>query len=285
MLILAASAQAAMSLLVNGVLFRGSVGHALLEVNRTTGGLVQATLVGSCFNLAVICLIIFAFGRLGAKDVGWRARALGPGMVATMAFWTVMQGILATVQMLRLGGFAFANEWSNPGMVIGALLAQLLGNALTEETVFRGFFLPQLHRKASRHFGKGLSAAIALIGSQALFALHHIPNRIFREQFAWSELFADQLMLLVAGLVFAAVYLSTRNLFVSVGLHSLANTPTSLVVDSLAMIHFIWFGLVLLVVILWQLGRRFRARVRVANQDPGAGLASPRAEEPWHLEG
>jgi membrane protease YdiL (CAAX protease family) len=69
--------------------------------------------------------------------------------------------------------------------------------------------------------------ALALLISQGLFALSHIPNRIYLGMKP-NEIAVDLLMLLGWGTLYTIVYLRTDNLFIVVGIHALGNTPTTL---------------------------------------------------------
>ena len=80
------------------------------------------------------------------------------------------------------GGPFDANPLWNRGatVVTGALIAQLLGNALYEEITFRGFLLPQLYLKLERWQDRpALRIACAVLLSVAMFALIHIPIRLW----------------------------------------------------------------------------------------------------------
>ena len=226
-LALTAVAYAVTSLFVNGVLFqRGQAGAALDWVYSATGGLVNGTLVGGLCVLGTSVFIIVGLGQLRASDIGWRVRDVGSGLLVALALWVIIQGAQALLLVFR-GDFTLHEAWkqSGPAGVLGGVLGQLLGNALAEETIFRGFFLPQFYLKATRVFRRGTALTIALLGSQLLFAVSHLPNRFFVMGTTGLDILWDQLGLMAAGLVLAAVYLLTRNLFFAVGLHVLQNTP------------------------------------------------------------
>ena len=126
------------------------------------------------------------------------------------------------------GSVALSAEWVNPAFMVGLVLTQIFGNALFEEIAYRGFMFPQLYLRMT-----GLRArpwarlALALLISQGLFALSHIPNRIYLGMTP-SEIALDLLMLLGWGTLYTLIYLRTDNLFIVVGIHALGNTPTTL---------------------------------------------------------
>lgn len=134
--------------------------------------------------------------------------------------------------------------------------------------MFRGFFLPQFYLQALARFRPAAALLLALLGSQALFALNHIPNRLFVNIRAVDESPGNQLELIVAGLTFSAVYLVTRNIFICVGLHWLFNQPARLLpVPFSPGVKIVWYTLVLILLLLWPLASRFRARRRTSTSE------------------
>lgn len=253
LLALAATAQSVSSVVINAA-FQGSIRAFLFDLRAATGGLIGPTLVANLVPLAfVIGLVLFAVGRFAPADVGWVPAKLLPALLLTLGFWLVAQLILAVLLLLGGGSLSFHPAWTHPGtgFVLGGVLGQLFGNALTEETVFRGFFFPQLFKK----FGKKLSPAWALVAaalvSQILFALHHIPNRLFVKSYEASQLLPDQLRLVFLGLIFVAIYGVTQNLWLAVGIHALANDPAPLVQVADGVVAAVWFALALALVLLW----------------------------------
>ena len=88
---------------------------------------------------------------------------------------------------------------------------------------YRGFYLSQfyIHNQASVERER---ISWALLYMSCLFAVSHIPNRIFTGSFGNFPL--DFILLFTWGLFFAAVYLVSGNLFLVVGIHALMNQPT-----------------------------------------------------------
>ena len=253
--------------LLNFVGGQFAVREALGAVERATGGLVQGPLVAGPFYFVIMGAVIFGVGRLRGSDVGWRLTAAVPALLVTLAFWAAMQPALALWVVLSGDQFRWNEAWSErgAGWFAGQLLAQLLGNALLEETVFRGFFLPQFCLKASAHFRPAAALLVVLVGSSVLFALTHIPHRLFFLRWPAEELLHDQLKPLLAGLTYGTLYLVTRNIFICVGLHSLFNQPARLLpVPFSPGVEIVWYGLVLVLLVAWPIGRRFRGRRRAS---------------------
>ncbi len=256
-LALAAAATLVGSVLVNGVVFQGRVRGGLSALQSATGGLVEPTLPGSLAGFALFALIVFGVGRLGCRDVGWNVVAIAPALLVTLGVWLAMQAVLLVIALRDGAPLALHEAWTarGAGYVLGALLAQLLGNALVEETEFQGFFLSQFFHKARRTSRELAALVLALLGSQALFALVHVPNRVFVKGVTGTDLLTDLAGTAVLGLLFAVVYLVTGNLFVSVGIHALRNAPTPLVHTPAGRTDAVWFGLTVALVLVWLVGK------------------------------
>lgn len=202
--------------------------QTLAALERASGGWLSVTLIAS----ASIGLVQLAIIRLGGRqrwaDIGWRRGLLGPALLATAGLWLVMQ--LATVLAAAWNGqpLVLRDAWAaGLGLALGPLLAQLLGTALMEESVFRGYLWPQLVRRFSGSLSPRAARWSGLLASQALFGLLHVPIRIYGGASS-GEVAGMVLMLFVIGLVFALIYAATGNLFVAVGVHALGNAPTLL---------------------------------------------------------
>jgi hypothetical protein len=155
------------------------------------------------------------------------------GVALTAVAWLVMQFVVAW-PLLRAGEpLELDPVWVSAGVLagVGPLVGQLLGNALYEEVVFRGFLLVQLHKWARRRLPDmpELALGLALVSSQLLFAIVHIPNRIVSHGVAPGALAPALVLPFLVGILLGLVYYRTGNLFVAIGLHAFMNTPTLLV--------------------------------------------------------
>jgi hypothetical protein len=206
----------------------------LAPISRATGGLVTATLLLYVPPIAVVIGgLLLWLGGLRLWDLGLRRRDLSIGVALTAVAWLVMQLVVAW-PLLRAGEpLELDQAWVSAGVLagVGPLVGQLLGNALYEEVVFRGFLLVQFHKWARRRLPDmpGVALFLGLIGSQLLFALVHIPNRIVSHGVAPSALAPALVLPFLVGILLGLVYYRTGNLFVAIGLHAFMNTPTLLV--------------------------------------------------------
>ena len=215
-----------------------AVANLLLFANRvfqplsaSTGGILTGTLV---VGLGMILLLIYGvclrLGRLRPYDIGWIPAHLRSGIIFTLTLWAAAQVVHLSAGLAAQGSIALAPsvESQGFGVLLGILIGQLFGNALFEELAYRGFLFPQLYL---RIHGSGerpwMRFVITLLISQALFALVHIPNRLYMGM-TLSELSPDLAMLIGWGVLFTLVYLRTDNLFIVTGIHALGNAPTTL---------------------------------------------------------
>jgi membrane protease YdiL (CAAX protease family) len=173
--------------------------------------------------------VIFGLGRLRPADVGLRRNKLGEGMIVTVIVWSLMQLIEVVGDIVTTSRVTIAPSWTRNG--IGSTLAwtaaMFLGAALYEEIAYRGFLFPQLYLKIG-----GTSRArfwIALLFSQVVFAVSHIPAHVALRHLSGSALWTTVALQGIVGVMLVLLYLRTRNLWISIGLHGLANAPTSLV--------------------------------------------------------
>jgi len=247
----------AVAAFVNLLFFRLDSPQVIVDA---TLGLVDWTLMGSAMVLLVVVGgVIFGLGRLRPAEVGLIAAKLPEAIVVTVLLWIVTQALLVTGAWLSMGEVPINPRWAERGItvVIGALLAQLFGNALAEEIIYRGFLLPQTWLKL--HGGllarPGWRLVLAVLISQSVFALSHIPNRIFNGMTP-AEMLPDMVMLLVFGAYYAFIYLRMGNLFIAVGVHALANAPTSIVQSDLPAP--LLMVLALIVALAWPKVRRGR---------------------------
>ena len=142
-----------------------------------------------------------------------------------MLLWLAAQAVVLLINGVN-GDIHFDPAWSERGVttMLGALIAQLAGNAFFEEVNCRGFYLSQLYLKIRTPDERDRRwwAIFSMLG---LFVLSHIPNRIFNG-YSLADIPLDFVLLFCYGLFFTAVYLISGNLFLAIGVHALLNGPT-----------------------------------------------------------
>jgi membrane protease YdiL (CAAX protease family) len=165
--------------------------------------------------------------------VGLDLTRLWPAVKLILLFWITCQ-ILHLVISLSLGKSIEMNQaWESENwrFALSDWLGQLFGNCPFEEVFFRGFLLPQCLLLAMHwlpELKRWKHLAIALLVSQGFFGFSHIFFNIQSSEGQW--LLIAQF---VFGLLFAAVYLRTGNLFLAIGVHALINNPAPLLSDPL----------------------------------------------------
>ena len=214
----------AVNFLVVFVLFPSGV---LRVLARPTGGLVSATLMANAVLLVGVLGVLRWRSDLDAADVGLSARGFLAGATVTVLLWAGIN-LFQALWGLRVDASVQANpDWARLGAsrTVGIFLAQLLGNALLEEILFRGVLFEQLHvRLLNRGTGATRSLLLALAVSQALFALIHVPLRL-SSGMPLDALPGELALLFGLGVLLALLYWRTANLYVCIGVHALSNAP------------------------------------------------------------
>lgn len=206
----------------------------MVWLSSATGGIVDGTLVaGVTLQLVLFPIFLFWLGRLRPKDVGLDLPRLWPAVKLICFVWITCQILHLAISFSLGKSIEINTAWrtENSRFAMSEWLGQLFGNCPFEEILFRGFLLPQclllaMHWLPESKPWKHL--AIAMLLSQGYFALGHVIFNMKNPEGQW---------LLIAqfifGLLFAAVYLRTGNLFIAIGVHVLVNNPAPLLSDSL----------------------------------------------------
>lgn len=214
------------STLINLVIFSSNI---LGIFPAMTCGLINETLLVNLMLIAGLgYLLMVRLGRLSWADLGVRKSRLAAGITATLTLWFAKEIINMAVSLLLSGRINWSMNWEVYGtpVLIGTFVSQVFGNALYEELAFRGFLVPQIRKKIPAGIW---STVIAVLVSQTLFGLIHIPNRLY------SGVEPDQMLLsiimpAILGIFFSVVYLVTDNLFFAIGVHTLNNIPMNVAV-------------------------------------------------------
>ncbi len=261
-LIAVAAAHVASAPFFNFVVFPR---HWLSPLSHATVGLISVTLQANLIIIAVVVFgLIFVAAGLRPADVGWRRNKLPAAILFTLGLWAVANLLVIAGAEFQGLPLAFDESWTKARLsrTFGAFIAQIFGNALGEETIFRGFLTVQL-MLILRPLGKAAAATIAVIVVQTLFASIHIP--MLREHgVSWTEILETLPMLGLAGIGLAIIYFATGNLFVAVGTHALMDAYMLIPHDSFQFadnFDFVYLGLGLLAALLWRFAiPRFRPR-------------------------
>lgn len=211
-------------------------------------------------------LVFSLLGGLRWTDVGWRASALVPALIVVGLFWLGSQGSLWFAYEAYGGEPTWGWRWRGQGgSVLAGLHAQLLGNSLVEETLFRGFLLPQVYLRFAPSRSM-VALIVALLATLVLSVLIHVPNYVYEGQLVGVELREALFFVFRFQLALALVFLVTRNLFICVGLHAVWNARPTLIDASWQHLDWSWWFWTGLLLVGWgacspRLRRRMTAQV------------------------
>ncbi len=232
----------------------------ILYIPRITTHDFPVYLVGL---IVIVGGLYFGVARLRPRDVGLRRSTFLPGLAWTLVAWLTIQVIAGAADLLAFGHLTLNATWRVYSVVavLGIFLFdQLLGNSLFEEIVWRGFLLPQLALKFERRMRRpAVRWTAAILVSQALFALYHIPIQIYDGEPLASLPFALGPIWII-GILLAVVYLLSGNLYLVIGLHALSDLPLLLFAVPAPLNQFIsvlpLLGCVCALVVRWAWGKR-----------------------------
>ena len=240
------------NLLVVFVLFPSG---ALGILSGPTAGLVSSTLLANTMMLAIVVGFLHLVGGLSAGDLGLRSTHLPIALGITFALWLGLNLLQMAYSLGKHIPVAVNPDWEKLGAprMLGILLGQILGNALFEEIMFRGFLFQQMRLRLLRAGRKPMTALmLGLVTSQVIFAAIHVPLRL-KSGMALSDLPTELALLFMLGVLLALLYWRTGNLFVAVGIHALSNAPLLAVQEQvdLSTNGAIAAGASLIVMLLW----------------------------------
>lgn len=197
---------------------------AFKPLYKFSHGLLHPTLQGNLISLLIFGFIIFKAGKLRPKDILLTRENFKSGLKWGLIIWLVLQ-VLVLLYHLYSGRPVVAVEQSRQSL--GVLAGQLFGNALLEEMLYRGILLWQIYLLFRKKYAHAGALIFALLISQSIFSLIHIPNRILVKETGFST--GDFIRLMLMGIVFALIYLRTANFTFAVIVHSLLNYPTVII--------------------------------------------------------
>ena len=187
--------------------------------------LIEPDLLANIFILLLELIVILGVIRVRPNQVRTDRWQTGHGLVFA----------LACVDLLLIAYPFFAFSSSQPPQLetyittfwIGRFLTFTLGVALSEEVLYRGFFLGQFYQHIELE-NKDNRLALALLTSQALFAIIHIPARVMTWGTEPDKLPLELFSLFGMGLAYAFIYLRTRSLVAAIVAHALVDLIVSL---------------------------------------------------------
>lgn len=214
-----------------------------------SGGLLHRTLI---LNVLLMLIAVYGFlvlkEKLQWKDFGIVGGKLPIAIVVGLITWLLVQMIDGIASYIYTGSIQLEPKWSTDSLgLIGLLIGMLFGTALYEEIGYRGFLLVQFRMKMEEVTrNRILEIVLALIASQTLFTLLHIPWQVFNQGWTTTVLFDLLFSVFMNGIIYGLLYLRTENLFFVMFVHAFGNAPTSLFISYLGSSN-----ILLLLAIVW----------------------------------
>jgi uncharacterized protein len=191
----------------------------------TSQDLIEPDLLANVGILVLELIVILGVIRVRPNQVRTDRWQTGHGLVFA----------LACVDLLLIAYPFFAFSTNQPPQLetyittfwLGRFLTFTLGVALSEEVLYRGFFLGQFYQHIELE-NKDNRLALALLTSQALFAIIHIPARVMTWGTEPDRLPLELFSLFGMGLAYSFIYLRTRSLVAAIVAHALVDLIVSL---------------------------------------------------------
>jgi membrane protease YdiL (CAAX protease family)/uncharacterized RDD family membrane protein YckC len=202
------------------------------SVEVFSGGLIHRTLILNAFLILIAVYgVLILRGKFQWEDFGLDTRKMPTALVIGLATWLLIQFIEGILGYIHTGVTEIDYRWNTDSLgLIGLLIGMLFGTALYEEVGYRGFLLVQLGMKMeSTTENKYAQIILALLISQFLFTLLHIPWIVLNQGWTISVLVDLIFSVFLNGVIYCLLYLRTENIFFVIIVHALGNAPTSLI--------------------------------------------------------
>ena len=243
-LIVAIVLQCAFSPIAQFVLFPSGVLHAIKNI---TGGVLHQTFLAYVILALFMGFFLCYLGGLRTKDFALFRLKLLPALGYMLVAWMLIQ-----ISPLLLGyGLEIQASWSEDSIFLRRFsrffFGQLIGNALYEELFYRAFLISQFTLLFRKKCSLIIAILLAILCSQLIFAVLHIPVRIVGGV-PMELMVANIASTFMIGLIFVCIFLLTKNILATAGLHALWNASPNLFEHSSG--SFGTKGLVIILVII-----------------------------------
>lgn len=195
------------------------------SVYKKSNFLLNGTFQANFLSFILFSILFFYFGKLNFSSLHLNVKKVLIGVVLTIVIWLVPT-LVSIVYSLSNTDIEF---YQYLRILSSKFIAQFFGNTLNEEFIFRGVLLLQFYLIFKPKYTKKKAMTVALLVSQTIFMLLHIPNRLLVHQYYAYHL--DLIFVLVFGIVISLVYIKTTNLIFLMGLHSFMNEPYNIIVN------------------------------------------------------
>lgn len=176
--------------------------------------------------LSLLYLLIKKDG-LRLKHLSLTGSEIRKGLVISLAAFIAVNAALVLRTLLMEESLVVAEKFSSltrASKTLGLFTFNIFTGAFLEEVLCRAYVIPQVYlllRNKIKH--KATALLLALLLTQLLFALAHLPRDVFRFDLDFGTIIGKQSELLMSGLILSLVYLRTRNVFFLAIFHAFMN--------------------------------------------------------------
>lgn len=234
--------------------------HFFRPIAFATNYILQPTLLAGLCNILFFSVLIFILGKHDFRSIWLTKEKAKMALPVLLYIWLSAQIIPIAFVFFSKGDILLID---NLNIAIGRWLGQLFGNAPFEELIFRGIFFLQFYLLFQSRTSNKNSIILAVMLSQLLFAVSHVPNRIWINKV--DNLATEIIGLFIAGVGLTLIFIHTQNLLFVIGIHALSNFPFPLVKTDFPIHYYSTYILVLLAAIFWN---------KITSSRPGESLLS-----------
>lgn len=206
---------------------------AIWQLERLSGGWINANLpMFVVLSAMIVGGLVLGWGRHRFSDLGLEKGWVGRLLAYVGAGWLLLQLVAVLAVLLTGGTIALNPIWSvhGPATVIGFLFAMVFGTAFFEDSIFRGYLLPQLYLRLGSVFPGHGARTVAAVGCCAtIFSLWHLPTILLNREVSTAAVAGALLYMALGGIMLSLLFLRTGRLSVVIACHALVNAPTLLV--------------------------------------------------------
>lgn len=188
--------------------------------NKTKGLVTETLILYLVMYFLFVYVMIIKNQKYKLANLGLNKTKLIKGIIFTLILYVVLQVYSALESYLTFGKFSVNKAMADWVLVAGYYLELIFGVGLFEEVVFRGFLISQMFMRLKSKKSKTAKMFLALIISQFLFSIVHIPIRI-ANGVNYISILISLGTIFVIGMVFAILYVLTENLFICIGVHAI----------------------------------------------------------------
>ncbi len=190
-----------------------------------TNGIVDSLVILRLLKTAFVVFgVVFWIGGFRARHLGLGWKNFKKGLLVTFFLWAMLQIVQVTYGALTSSQLENWRVWDQTGSlkIVSGFVLYAIGKALFDEIIYRGLFLPQLHLKCRRYIklDDRITLALAIVISQSIYLIVQLPLiSLLMTTDISSALTLTSLFFL--SILNSLIYLRTRNLYITIGLHAL----------------------------------------------------------------